>query len=824
MATLAEAVTGKREDDGGSAMTARIRRFYDRLATVRQGRFSVSIAKAQLMTRAFQESEGQPQVLRVAHAFETVLREIPVFIEPDDLLAGNMASRPDAIELSSLWAPWGEDELDALVGSGFAVDPADRPEISRMNAYWADRCLTARMTSLYDDDRLWPYAQLGVVLPPFRSKTEGWGPGGMLGCGWGIHHEISQIIAVFDYERVLRDGLAAHIREAEEKLAATRLVSAEDIHRADLLRAILISLRAIADFATRLADAAEQEAGRATEAGRRRELLAMASACRQVPLGPARSFREAMQSLWIMYLMILPAGVLSFGRLDQLLIPYYRADLESGAVDVADALELLQWLRVKDSQIVITSGQTHRNKYGGLAKWHNCVIGGQTADGRDATNDLTYLILEAARTCPSPHPTLTLRVHEGTPEKLLETALDLVATGVGLPAFLSDKSCIDFLQREGVALDKARNYAVAGCLGVNIIGESRMVASPMFVAPLVLNFALFGGIDPRTGQRVGPETLALDRCASFDHFLAEFKRQLVHFLALQAEFNNVTIHAYGERFPQPVESALTAGGIGADRNLLGRTMPFENGSAINPIGLINVVDSLAAIRKLVFEDGTLTASDLLRHLQRDWSGPDGERAQALALAAPKFGNDDDYVDAIAVDLFDFCVKSIGAFTTSYGGRCKGSALTIGTCVLPGGIQTGPTPDGRRASESLADEAVSAMRGHDRSGLSAAFRSAAKIDQAAWQSLAMDVRVAPGLLRSAEGRSGTVRLIRDYFAAGGKHVQFNAVDGDVLRQAQADPAAHDDLIVRIGGCSAYFTQLDPRVQDELIQRTEFNIAG
>lgn len=796
-------------------------RLFDQLETVRQGRFPVAIAKARLMTRAFRESEGQAQVLRVAHAFATVLREIPLFIGPDDLLAGNLASKPGGLELSPLWATWSEAELDALVASGFAVEPADRAEIAELNDYWASRSLTSRMTSLYDEERLWPYAQLGVVLPPFRSKGEGWGPGGMLGCGWGIHHEISQIIGVFDYERVLREGLTSLIAEAEERLADTRLDSAGAIARAELLRAIIVSLRAIGEFAERLAQVAETEAASNADPDRRDELQAMASACRQVPIGPATTFREALQSLWIMYLMILPAGVLSFGRLDQLLFPYFEADRSSGKLTDAEALEYLQWLRIKDSQIVITSGQTHRKKYGGLAKWHNCVIGGLKPDGSDATNALTYLILEAARTCPAPHPTLTMRVHDDTPDALMDKALQLIGTGIGLPALLSDRNCIEFLEREGVPLETARGYAVAGCLGINIIGGSRMVASPMFVTPLVLKFALYGGIDPRSGQRVGPTTPPLDQCASYEAFKAAFEQQLEHFLRLQSEFNNVTIHSYGERFPQPVESALTTGGIGADKNILGRTMPFENGSALNPIGLINVADSLAAIKKLVFDDRTVSGADLLRHLQDDWAGEDGERALALAQAAPKFGNDDPYADPIAVDLFDFTIRTITSFTTSYGGYCKGSAVTIGTCVLPGGVQAGATPDGRRAGDSLADESVSPMRGRDRNGIAATFRSAAKVDQAAWQSLAMDVRLHPDLFATADSRAAVAGLIRQYFAGGGKHLQFNVVDNATLRQAQANPADYRDLIVRIGGCSAYFTQLDPQIQDELINRTEFN---
>ena len=804
-------------------LTARIARLFAGLDSVRDGRFTVSIAKSRLMTASFEQTEGEPQVLRVAKAFAAVLQAIPVFIEPDDLLAGNFAARPGGVELSSLWAGWGPEELDALCAAGFEVDPADRPEIERINAYWQNRSLTSRMTSRYDDVRLWPYAQLGVVLPAFRSKEEGWGPGGMIGCGWGIHHEISQIIAVFDYDRVLREGLGALLAEARQKLAETRLTSAENVARSELLQAMVISLEAIVHFAGRMADCAERDA--ATASGTRRdELLAMARMCRHVPLHPARDFREAMQSLWIMWLMILPAGILSFGRLDQLVGRYYADDLAAGRITEGEALEMMQWLRIKDSQIVITSGQTHRQKYGGLAKWHNCVIGGQNPEGGDATNAMSFLLLKAARTSPTPHPTLTMRVHDKTPDDLLDAALELVGTGIGLPAFLGDRSVVEFLENEGVSAARARDYGVAGCLGINVIGQSRMVASPMFVAPLVLNFALYGGRDMRTGQQVGPRTPRLDDCTSFEQFEAGFRTQLAHFLGLQAEFNNVTIQSYGERFPQPVESALTEGGIGASKNILGRTMPFENGSAVNPIGLVNVADSLVAIRKRVFEEKAIKAADLLQHLAANWAGEAGAEARATMLSAPKYGNDDPEADLAAAKLYRFCVDTITAMTTTYGGHHKAGSITIGTCIMPGGKVSGATPDGRTAEEGLADESLTPMRGRDKQGLRALLNSALRIDQAAWQALSLDLRLAPALFETPESRGGVAAVMRDYFRRGGKHIQFNVVSSELLLAAQQKPEDHSDLIVRIGGCSAYFTQLARETQDEIINRTEYADVG
>ena len=794
-----------------------MQRLLKSLDDVRDCRFSVSIAKGLLVTEAFRASEGEPQIVRCGRALARVLDEIPIYIGEDDLLLGNLASQPGAVELTCLWAPWPDEELDALVASGFAVADADRPKIREMNGYWRTRCLTSRMTSLYDDDRLWPYAQLGVVLPPFRGKEEGWGPGGMIGCGWGIRHEISQIIGVFQFEKVICEGLDALIGEAQRELQQTRIFDAGAAAKIDQLRGILIALEGVKRYAARFAALAEEAARAEPDATRRDELRELARICRHVPAAPARTFREAMQSLWFAVLVLLPSGVLSFGRFDQYLQPYYEADLKAGRITEQEALELIEWLRIKDSQIVITAGRTHRSKYGGLAKWHNCVIGGQTPDGQDATTSLSYLVLRAARECPAPHPTLTMRLHRGTPDALLEAALHLIATGIGLPALINDDSTIPYLLARGIPLEDARNYAVAGSLGVNIPGQSRTIAWPMFTAPRVLEFAIYGGKDPRTGAQVGPRTTALAQCHSYEEFLAALKTQLSHFIALQGEFNNVTMQAYAERFPQTIETALSEGGLQSQQNVLGRTLAYENGSAINPIGMINVADSLAAIKKIVFESKTATAAELVEALRSDWKSEWGESLREQALAAPKFGNDDDDADSIAADLYAFWAERVSTLTTVYGGRFIPAAITIGTANWPGGALTGATPDGRRAGENLAAESLTPMNGRDRFGLEAVLRSAAKIDQSRWQSMSLELFLRPDALAEPEGVAAVASAVRGYFAQGGKHIQFNVVEARTLHEARSAPSRFPDLIVRIGGCSAYFTQLPDAIQQDLIER-------
>lgn len=800
-------------------MKPRIAKLTNDLQAVRAGKIPVSTAKGRLITESFKETEGLPQIIRNARAIAHVLDRIPIFIEDDDLLAGNLASKPGGVELTCLWGTWSDADLDSLAQDGFAISTEERFQIADMNAYWQRRTLTGRMVQLYDDERLWPYAQLGVVLPAFRSKEEGWGPGGMIGCGYGVRHEISQILGIFDFEKVLNEGTGTVLREARRELQSTRITSADAIKKVDYLKAVILAHEALIRFANRFAGLAGEMAAREANPARRAELERIGATCQWVPEHPARTFYEAMQSFWLTLLVLLPSGVLSLGRFDQFMYPFYRRDKEVGQITDEQVLELLEWLRFKDSQIIITAGSTHRNKYGGHAKWHNMTIGGQTADGRDATNELTFLVLQAAQDCPTPHHTITLRVHDGMPRELLNRALALVRTGIGMPAFISDASCIDYLLAQGLPLSDARNYAIAGCLAVNVPAKSRTIAHPMFVVPKVFEYALYNGVDPHTGKQAGPQTGEFESFESFDDWMRALKVQLAHFIELQAEFNNITIRAYGELYPQPIESSLMVDGIAAGQDVLERTLPFENGSVLNPIGMINVADSLAAIKKLVFDEKKVSAQELKAALAANWQGERNQEIWRMCLAAPKYGNDDDYVDDIARDLYRFWADKTVTLGTSLGGKQKPASITIGTCQIPGGASTGATPDGRYAGESLADESMAAMRGRDVCGPWALIKSAVKVDQVPYQSTSLDLKFHPAVLEGDAGLDQVSELILGYFRTGGKHIQFNVASNAMLLDAQVHPEQYQDVIVRIGGCSAYFVELTKTVQDEIIRRTE-----
>lgn len=798
-------------------MSERIQRLMAGVDIVRHGTIPVGIEKARNITASFRQTEGQPHIIRTAKAFAAVVEGATLFIEDDMLLVGNPASRPWGVELTPLWGTWPQEEIDGLEQAGYVLAPDVRTEIDELNEYWRGRCLTARMTDSYDDERLWPYAQMGVVLPPFRSKEEGWGAGGLLGGGYGVHMEISQMIGTPQYDKVLTRGIPALIADIEAQLRGVRRFRDADFERVYFYQAAIIALQGVQTLIRRFAEIARRDAESASPE-RRAELLEIAASCARVAEGPAETFRDALQLYWFLYVSMLPSGTLGMGRLDQLLLPWYEADIAAGRITDAEVVELLAMLRLRSMEITIQGGTAHRAKWAGGSKWHNAVIGGVLADGSDATNRLSYLILDAAELCPTPHHTITMRVHDGTPSELIQRGLRLARTGLGMPCFVADASMIGFLENEGIPVELARDYDVAGSLSVTLPGRSRLVASPMFVVPRVLDIALLGGHDRRTGIVHGPTTPALTEAGDFETFLEGFRAQLDHFLGMQAEFNNVTIRSIGTRFPRPLDSVLMADGIELGVDVYQRKMPYDNANFVNLVGVVNAADALAAIRELVFERREVTAEQLLEALANDWEG--AEELRERFLAAPKVGNDDDAADELAAWIYREAAASIRRFETVTGGRAIPSALTIGTTPWPAGAVTGATADGRVADDPLAEESMTPMRGRERATPWHVVASAAKVDQLEYQSTELDLRFERRALATDDELARLEELLRAYFDGGGKHLQLNVVDLEQLERAHRDPQSAPDVVVRLGGTSAYVAQLSPSLREEMLKRHYF----
>jgi len=515
--------------------------------------------------------------------------------------------------------------------------------------------------------------------------------------------------------------------------------------------------------------------------------------------------------------MICPSPTSAAARFDQYMYPFYKRDRDEGRITDAEVVELLECLRIKDMKLNRVSGQNNRKKNAGMAKWHNWTIGGVTREGKDASNELTRLLLDAAMELRIPHHTLTLRVHENTPEDLMIKALEVVRTGIGLPAFVNDKSYIEFFVKNGLSLEDAREYVMTGCLDGNIPGISRSVAVIMFVVPKVLEIFMHDGINPASGEKAGISTGDVRTMKSFDEFVSAFNRQQDYFLELATERCNIELSAQRELFPDPFRSSLMRDSLKEGKDMLSRTMPFENALVLCTIGGVNIADSLCAVKKLVFDEKRYTMAQLMDALDADWVGFEGMRKEFLE--APKYGNDDDSVDLLAAAIYRNIQAKLATLDTAYGGKVVTTAISI-TSHQPGGALTGATPDGRKKGDLLADGSMSPMQGMDRRGPTAILKSAAKVDQSTYQATLLNMKFHPSALNTREDLAKLAALIKTYFRMGGKHVQFNIVDKGTLVRAQEAPADYRDLVVRVAGYSAYFTMLGKPMQDEIIARTEY----
>ncbi|MCJ7836085.1 hypothetical protein MUB23_11895 [Cuneatibacter sp. NSJ-177] len=795
-------------------MTDRIKRLREAL---RVEKFPICVEKAQIIKESFVRNDGWPQIIRRAQATADYLDRRTIFIEPDELIIGNIASKPMGMELGSLGPGWPDEDLkDLLDGGQITISEEDYRTLRSLDDYFLDKGRTQdeRQGSYYGDDRLWPFIQCGFLCPPWQQKNQGRGQGAA-GVGWGLGMGPTSLNCP-DYEKVIFTGYRFMIEEAEARLRELRFYDADSVRKADFYKACLIGFPAMIRLANRYADLAEEMAEEEPSGQRKAELLEMAKICRRVPEYPAQTFREGVQAFFF-YWILIGSGTTPGGRFDQYLYPLYQADIEAGRITREEALELLECLRLKIMQMnFVGGGKGQREKWAGMARWHNFVIGGCDEEGNDATNELTYLLLEAAKEVQTPHNTLTVRVSEKTPDELMVKAMEVVRTGIGMPAFISEDCYIEFLTGEGIPLKEARKFAIAGCMDIMLPGASRNQAFGMMLVPMILELALFDGINPRTQTRQGPSTGLLSDFKTYEEFYQAFLKQVEHIVGQVVEEHNILIMAQRDLYPDIFHSAFLQDGMEVAHDGLDRKMPFENGAAVNVVGMANTMDSLAAIKKLVFDEKTVDGARLLDALGADWEGY--EEVRKACLDAPKYGNNLDDVDQIGAKLWHDIGQIVRTFRSAFDAPVLPTAISI-TAHAPGGALTGATPDGRRRGETFADASISPVQGKDVNGPLAVLQSAMKLPQNEFMATLMNMKFHPSALKTESDLRKLGSMVKAYLTHGGKQIQFNVTSKETLLAAKKDKEKYRDLIVRVAGYSAYYVTLTERVQDELILRTE-----
>ncbi len=803
-------------------MTERVKRMKESL---RISKYPLCVELFRLANESLEKTGGEPMLLRRSKLHANILDNITIFIEPDDLLCGSGASKPFGLEMQYEYGVWTQDEVESLKSEIYTITPEDEAELYRLNERFAGNTANSNLVetmgkSLGQNERLWPFMKSGTILPPWKDRTGGSG-GGFAMSGYGLGPGFS-LVAV-DYARILNQGARSIIEEAKQCLADLRYESPDILEKRDFWEGTVIVFEAWVRFANRYADLAEKMAAEEADETRRAELLEMARICRKVPYEPAETFREAMQSFWFTFLLCCPSPTTSAGRFDQYMYPFYRKDIDEGRITDAEVLELLEIMRCKCMKINRVSGKANRAKNAGMAKWYNWTIGGQKADGSDATNELSYLLLDAAIDTHLPHHTVTVRVHKGTPEKLMIKALECVRSGIGMPAFVGDESYINFFTNQSetnrLTVEEARDWCCTGCVDGNVQAITRTQVACFFIIPQAMDIALHNGYCRFTREMVGKEVGDVTRMETFEQVKEAVFDEIRYLMRMANERINVEMIAERDLFPDVFRSALMKDGVKTGKDMYNRRFDFENGAVLGAVGAVNCGNGLYAIQQLVFEQKKYTMAQLMAALDADWVGYDEMRADFMAQ--PKYGNNFAPVDEMVAEMYRLHADTCLSLPCVYGDSLKPNAISI-SAHQPGGMVTGATPDGRKGGEILADASLSPAHGTDKNGPIAVFQSAMRVDQDPYQGTLMNMKFHPTALKTEDDLAKLGGMIQTYLTNGGKHVQFNVVTKEEMEDAKVNPDDHNELIVRVAGYSAYFTRLTPGIQDEVIRRMDHEL--
>jgi len=768
-----------------------------------------------LVTESYKKTEALPPVLRQALAFDKVLSEMPIWIQDGELIVANIASRPRGVflfpEYDDTWLKPELDTISTRKGDPWLLSDEDKPRLGSCMDYWKGKNLAAIADALTTDEVRQAERNSFIDI---RMGKQG-----------GIGH-----IAP-DVEGVISRGLNSFIEAAEAHISRLDLTNPDDYAKVPFLRAVVIADKAVIKWAKRFADLAREKADVEKDQARKRELQQIAETCDWVPARPAQNFREALQVVaFVMASVQIETNGVSIGtgRLDQYCFPYYDRDTKQGVITKAQALELLEclWLKVAESNRVANEIFTYAHN--GYPFWIQVPIGGQTADGYDATNELSYLLLDVSSNMQLHEPTVSARIHKRSPDKFLMKCCEAIKNhGGGHPALFNDEVIIpsQLAYVPGITKEDAYDYCIIGCSEITFAGKGTE-GIPYHAMSLgrLLELTLQGK-DPVTGSPLA-STGDMLTWETFDDMMKAFSeraRILARIMFLQVL---PLVEAHTRHRPCPYLSSLT-------RESISRGKSYYDGGAIYGnravhaciVGIATLANSMAAIRKLVFDDRVITMAHLKHALETNFedatTNPTGLAIQEMCLRAPKYGNDDPYVDNLAKDCLNIVLKELRQHQT-LPGQGYGATIAPVAAHMSYGLLCGATPDGRKAGTPLSD-ACSPAQGTDVNGPTASIKSVANLEHVNLvQGTIFNMKMHPGPLETQAGMVKWANLIRTYFDLGGWEIQFNVVSAETLREAQEHPKNHRDLVVRVVGYSAFFVELEKAVQDDIIKRTEHGV--
>ena len=801
--------------------------------------------RALLLTQSYMATEGEPIVTRRAKAFKHILENIPVTIRPDELIVGSATVAPRSCQVFPEFSfSWLEDEFDTVEtrsADPFHISEQTKKTLRTVYQYWKGKTTSELATSLMAPETL--RAMEHNVFTPGNYFYN------------GVGHVTVQ------YDKVLSIGYRGILEEARAEKSGMNFGDADYCTKAALLDGIIMSCEAVITYARRYAELARQLADGERDPARRRELLQIAENCARVPEHGATSFWEACQSFWFvqMLLQIESSGhSISPGRFDQYMYPYYKADIDRGVITRDFAQELMDCIWVKFNDLNKCRDAASAEGFAGYSLFQNLIAGGQDIHGEDATNDLSFMCIDATMHVLLPAPSFSVRVWNCTPHEFLIRAAELTRTGVGLPAYYNDEVIIPSLMSRGLTLEDARDYNIIGCVEPQKAGKTWGWHDAAFfnmLKPMEMVFSN-GVLD---GEQVGLRTGELPELRTFELFFDAYKAQMNYMISLLVNADNAIDEAHAIRCPLPYLSSMVEDCIHR-----GKT-PEQGGAVYNftgpqGFGIANVADALYAIRTLVYEQKKLTLCQLKEAMANNFGKSDGADAEELTrrialelsrnglsvntgvveeiyrtvkdrradsrydeiremiLGLPKFGNDLQEVDALAREAAYTYTRPLLQYRNPRGGQFQAGLYPVSANV-PLGAQTGATPDGRYAGTPVAD-GVSPSAGRDVNGPTSAANSVSVLDHGiASNGTLFNMKFHPSALAGDAGLENFVALVQTYFERKGSHMQFNVVSRETLRDAQKNPDKYRSLVVRVAGYSALFTTLSKSLQDDIINRTE-----
>ena len=810
----------------------------------------IESARAKLITESYKETEGEPIITRRAKAFAHILHNIPIIIRDNELIVGSSTIAPRGCQTFPEFSyEWLEAELDTVAtrtADPFEIAEETKAELKEADKYWKGKTTSELATSY-----MAPEAIKAIEHNIFT-------PGNYFYNGVG-HVTVK-------YWEVLETGFEGIMEKARKELDGCSVGDGNYARKSHFLEAVILSCKAVIDYAGRYAKLAQEMAAQTSDPVRKQELFVIAENCSRVPAKGAQNFYEACQSFWFVQQLLQMESSghsISPGRFDQYMYPYYKKDMEAGTITREFAQELMDCIWVKLNDLNKCRDAASAEGFAGYSLFQNLIAGGQNKEGEDVTNDLSVMCIQASMHVHLPAPSLSVRVWNGSPHEFLIKAAELTRTGIGLPAYYNDEVIIPALQNRGLSLEDAREYNIIGCVEPQKAGKTEGWHDAAFFnmcRPLELVFS--NGMDK--GEMVGIPTGDVTQMKTFDEFFDAYKKQMEYCISLLVNADNAIDVAHAERCPLPFLSCMIDDCLKEGKSVQ------EGGAVYNftgpqGFGIANMADGLFAIRKLVYEDKKVSMKELkealawnydkgldaqsagdmtemiMKAMQKTGRNVDASTAEGLLKTfmgmkpgeqkiqrfkeihdmideVPKFGNDIPEVDYFAREVAYTYSKPLQKYNNPRGGKFQAGLYPVSANVPLGG-QTGATPDGRYAHTPVAD-GVSPSAGKDVKGPTAAATSVSRLDHfIVSNGTLFNQKFHPSALSGREGLEKFVALIRGYFDQKGMHMQFNVVDRQTLLDAQEHPEKYKHLVVRVAGYSALFTTLSRSLQDDIIRRTE-----